>query len=116
MGAILYLYTNDVYALWLEFPVVNSSPCLAHLPPTKTVCPRTVEMIDGLSASLSWPETDAGNFSAIQCPCRAAPELTDSLFAIRACGAEGSWLPSDYSVCVSDTSMALCEVRTYVYE
>ena len=69
-----------------------------------------VEMINGLTAPFSWPETDAGNFSAIQCPCRAVPELTDDLFAIRACGADGRWQQTDYSICVSDTTTTLCEV------
>ena len=67
-------------------------------------------MIDSLNANFSWPETDVGDIFTTQCPCRDVPELTNGVFAIRVCGAGGRWMPTDYSVCLSDIRMAFCRV------
>ena len=85
--------------------------CCLHIFLPETECPRTREVNERLNASFIWPETTAGDFYPNQCPCRDAPELTNGLFAIRECGTDGSWLQTDFSVCISDTRMALCEVR-----
>ena len=96
---------------WLFY---NPCPFLS----VERVCPQITEQIGVSDFTFNWPATDASDIAIIQCPCRDFPDLTKDLFDVKECGMGGDWLQTEFSICVSNTRMTLCEVRMcviYVY-